>query len=345
MTRALFTALLLVCAPVALSQDASGPVTPAAKPSPVDFEAAADRTEVSVGDRVVVTYSARIPEGAAIALDALVTPAPGSSAPPGGGSVLDFENPKPATLAKTNEKGVVLWKRSIALAAFASGDVAVPGPHFTYVSPSGERTEVRPPSLTLKVSSRLPKEKKPEELAPKADRGARVPGLGPWFWGSLVAAVLALLGLVFWLVARRKRGGEIGVLFRKPEIPPSTEFVAALEKLAAGAAKLDDDPRGFYSDLTHATKRYLERTLHEPVLEWTTFETMRRLRDKGIEFPREIAFSELLSAADRVKFGKGAATREDARQHLVRARMLHDHMEARLSAATKAAAASEKKTS
>lgn len=332
--RRVLLPLLLASAPAVRALD------PALSPAPVRFEAVADRTAVAVGDRVVVTYSARLPEGAAIALDALVTPAPGENAPPGGGAVLEFENPKPATIAKTGEKGVVLWKRSIALAPFASGVVTIPGPRLLYVSPSGEQTLVRPPSLTLEVASRLPKERKAEELSPKADRGARVPGLGPWFWGSVLAGILALATLVFWLVKRQKGGATIGI-FEKPRIPPGAEFLAALEKLAADAAKLNDDPRAFYSDLTHVTKRYLERTLEQPVLEWTTFETMRRLRDQGIELPREIAFSELLSAADRVKFGKGGATREDARQHLTRARMLHDHMEARQSAAAAAAASGQ----
>src|SRR5260221_8621591 len=47
-----------------------------------------------------------------------------------------------------------------------------------------------------------------------------------------------------------------------------------------------------------------ERRLGEPVLEWTTFETIRRLRDKSFELPRETGFAELLAAADRVKLGE-----------------------------------------
>src|SRR5665811_1713123 len=80
--------------------------------------------------------------------------------------------------------------------------------------------------------------------------------------------------------------------------------------------------RDFYSELTHAVKRFLERATGEPVLEWTTFETVRRLREKGFDFPREAAFPDLLASADRVKFGKGDATREDAQQALARARLV-----------------------
>ena len=83
-------------------------------------------------------------------------------------------------------------------------------------------------------------------------------------------------------------------------------------------------------------KRFLERATGEPVLEWTTLETVRRLREKGFEFPRETAFPDLLASADRVKFGKGAATREDARQALVRARLVLEDVEARQRAQEKA---------
>jgi len=88
-------------------------------------------------------------------------------------------------------------------------------------------------------------------------------------------------------------------------------------------------------------KRYLERRLDEPVLEWTSFETVRRLREKGIELPKEIGFPDLLSAADVVKFGRGRSTRDAALSHLGRARLLHDSLEARLSPPP-AAAATEK---
>ena len=74
-----------------------------------------------------------------------------------------------------------------------------------------------------------------------------------------------------------------------PALPPGPELLASLEELAARLPSDRDDPRAFYSELTRVTKRYLERQLRLPVLEWTTYETVRRLRDKGWELPREIA--------------------------------------------------------
>jgi len=88
-------------------------------------------------------------------------------------------------------------------------------------------------------------------------------------------------------------------------------------------------------------KRYLERRLELPVLEWTTFETVRRLRERNLEPPREIGLSELLGAADRVKFGKGRATREEAKAHVERARLLSTHLESLLAPPPVAAASNE----
>ncbi|HEX7527655.1 MAG TPA: hypothetical protein VF425_00990, partial [Thermoanaerobaculia bacterium] len=146
-------------------------------------------------------------------------------------------------------------------------------------------------------------------------------------WVALAAGVALAAALVAWLVLRRRKAAEAKQ--GAPAIPPGEELRLALARLAAAVEGLGDDARDFYSELTHAVKRFLERVTGEPVLEWTTFETVRRLRAKGFDFPSEAAFPDLLASADRVKFGKGAATREDARQALVRARLVLDDVEAR----------------
>ena len=307
-------------------------------PSPVVFTTAVSTTSVSVGDRVVITYSARIPAGSSLTLDALVTPAPGEGVRPAGGAVLEFETPAPATLTKSKSTtgDFFEWSQSIALFPFAAGAITVPGPHYSFEEKPGVRIDVRPPTVELSVASRLPKDQKQDSLAPKADRPARIPAHPPIFWIAIGAAALAAAALVWWLLKRRKKkSGEEPIV---PTVPPGEELLAALARLGREAESLEGDPRGFYSDLTHAVKRYLERRLNEPVLEWTTFETIRRLREKSLELPRETGFAELLAAADRVKFGKGAATRDEARRHLERARLVHDFLEPRFTMAAAAPA-------
>ena len=302
--------------------------------APVIFEVAVDRTEVSVGDRVTVTYSARIPAGSKLTLDALVTPEPPEGRRPPGGAVLEFDPPATPVVQKTAEPSLTLWKQTVTFLPFLAGTVVVPGPHFTLeereASEEPGRPQVeRPPSVTLQVASRLPKDAKPGTLNPKDDRPVRLPGPSLLFWLGVAALVLLFLLALAWRIARKRRAraaGEEG----PPPVPPGEELLAALEALAREAERLGDDPRAFYAELTRAVKRYLERRLDEPVLEWTSFETIRRLREKGIELPKEIGFPELLSAADVVKFGRGRSTHYAALSHLGRARLLHDNLEALL---------------
>ncbi|MEO6323999.1 MAG: hypothetical protein ABIT01_16540 [Thermoanaerobaculia bacterium] len=313
--------------------------TAQAAPPPV-FSVTVDKTNVSLGDRVIANYSARIPPGSSIEIEALVTPAPAADAPPGGGPVLEFEKPLPALLEKGKTAAdVVTWRQAVAFTPFTSGAITVPGPRFVFVAADGERTPIRPDAVVITVASRLPAAQKPEALSPKADRPARIPVLGPWFWGSIALAALLLTAAIIWFVRRRRRVQAIAEAAGVPALAPGAELLLALERLTRDADVLGGDPREFYSALTHSVKRYLERRLNEPVLEWTTFETVRRLRERGTEFPRHLGLPELLAGADQVKFGKGSSTREEARRNLDRARQLHDHLEALMQKSEAAASA------
>jgi hypothetical protein len=289
-----------------------------------------------------VTYTTKLPAGATLTLDALVTPAPEDGGPPPGGAVLEFENPAAPTVTKSKTGDFLEWSQSVAFFPFAAGALTVPGPHYTFEEPSsGRRLDVRPPAVELTVASRLPKDQKPEQLAPKADKGIRLPAIPAKFWIALGAAVAVVAGLVSWWIARhRRRGAAVEPVV--PPVPPGEELRRELDRLTAAVASLGDDARQFFSDLTHAVRRYLERTTGDPVLEWTTFETLRRFRERGFELPADVALPELLASADHVKFGKGAATREDAREALLRARRLQDHVEAREAASRAAEAAKER---
>lgn len=315
---------------------------PATVPSPVVVASAADRTAAAVGEPVTVVYAARIPEGATLKLDALVSPARPEGQSATAGFVLDFEPVAPATVKKDPSSGLVEVKQAVRLAVFVPGETRIPGPVFSYHGPDGATAVVRPPDVTVTVSSRLPADQQPEQVAPKPERGIRIPGRGPWFWGSIAAAVLAVAGLAWWIVKRRRKKGPAAEEAAAPPPPPDVELETALAALASRAAALDGDARPFYTDLTHAAKRFLERHLGQPVLEWTTFETVRRLRELDAEPPREVALPELLTGADRVKFGRAESTREDASRALENARHLLAWGRVRMAAQAAAEKAAEK---
>jgi hypothetical protein len=310
------------------------PLLAAAAPE-IRFTSSLDRTEAALGDRVVATYTARVPAGWKLELDALVSPKVEGDAQ--AGPAFDFA---PPVLSRTpgKEAAGTDWSLSAPFTPLVSGELPVLGPRLVLVSPEGEKTPVRPSSLSLKVASRLPAGQKPEEIAPKDDRPVRIPPLGPWFWGTVVVLAAAVAALAAYLIRRRKKPAGSGAP-EIPAIPPGPELLAALDGLAARLPSDGDDPRGFYSELTRVTKRYLERQLRLPVLEWTTIETVRRLRDAGWDLPRGIAFSDLLGAADQVKFGRAGSTRDEAARHLARARELYEHVEGVLAAAAASVAA------
>ena len=316
---------------------------PATVPPPIVVTSTADRTTVGVGDRVTVVYSARIPDGAKLRLTTLVSPARPEGQPATAGFVLDFEPLEPlATRKGRGRTGLVDVEQTVKLAAFVPGEVRIPGPVFSYEAPDGSKSVVRPPDLAVTVTSRLPEGQDPGQLAPRPERPVRIPARSPWFWASIAAAVLAVAGLVLWLVKRRKKPDAPAGKAVPPPPPPDVELEAALAELSRRAASLDGDPRPFYSDLTHAAKRFLERHLEQPVLEWTTFETVRRLREAGAEPPREVALAELLMGADRVKFGRAGSTREEASRALEGARHLLAWGRVRIAARAAAEKAAEK---
>ncbi len=347
MRRALLLASLLapvliaIAAPVAAVNLRPG-LLPATIPPPIVVTATADRTTAAVGERVTVVYSARIPKGAALKLESLVSPARPEGQSATAGFVLDFEPVEPLAVGKETRTGLVDVRQVVRLAAFVAGETRVPGPVFSYSDPDGTKAVVRPPDVTLTVSSRLPADQEPEQVAPKPERPVRIPARGFWFWASIAAALLAVAGFVFWLVKRRKKKDSPVEENAPPPPPPDVELEAALAALAGRAASLDGDARPFYTELTHATKRFLERHLGQPVLEWTTFETVRRLRESGTEPPREVALPDLLVGADRVKFGRAESTREDAARSLENARHLLAWGRARMAAQAAAEKAAEK---
>lgn len=298
----------------------------ALSPVAVEVAVAIDKPKPAVGERVVATYTATVPEGTSLTIDTLVSPKPTEGDAAVSGMAFEFEPVAPPAIEKTSTPGTVLWKQQIAFASFAAGSLPVPGPHINVTSKDGAKTTVRAAATRIEVSSRIPEGQKPEELAIKTDRGVRLPARSAWFWGGLAALVL-LLAFAVWALFRKKKAPAVEAA-PVPKLSPAEELDESLERLAREADVLGEDSRDFYSYLTHAVKRYLERRLDMPVLEWTTFETLRRLRDAGWDMPREVGLSELLSGADRVKFGRGRSTRQEARENLDRARKLRDALEA-----------------
>ena len=285
----------LVAAPPAPGAPAG--LLPATVPPPIVVTSTADRTTAGVGERVTVVYSARIPEGATLQLDALVSPARPEGQSATAGFVLDFEPVEPARRREgEGGTGLVDVRQTVRLAAFVPGEIARPRPRLLLRGPGRDEGR-RPPARRSRSPSPRACPSRPGPRAARAEAGAprADPGEEP-----------LVLGVDRRRRPRRRRprllareAAEEEGTARPERAPrrlrrPTSSWRPRSPSSPRRAASLDGDPRPFYTDLTHAAKRFLERHLEQPVLEWTTFETVRRLREAGAEPPREVALPELL---------------------------------------------------
>ena len=279
----------------------------AAAAQPVSVTARATSTEVSVGQRFVVTIEARGPAGTTWTFPAeagdekVVLRA--AAAQPAGGAAFVYE-----------------------AAAFSVGEVSVPSIAVKYRLPDGTEGEARSEPIPLQIVSLLPKDESERTLADI--RGPVKLPLGGWFWGALVATA-ALVALAVVLVRRRRRPVQAAAKV-VAEIAPDVEALSALDALAASELLGAADLKPFYVALAEIAKRYLERRLEAPVLEMTTAEAMAFLRENGIA--RELAPSlrDLMLAADQIKFARGHSERTTGERHVAAVRAMVTVIEARV---------------
>jgi hypothetical protein len=258
--------------------------------------AQASKTDVSVGERFVVELRLSGPDGTTWN----VPEAPGDEkvelrpAPAG-------ETPVPPDL------------RRFEAAVYATGEVEVPSIAVVYRPPDGPEGEARTEPIPLRVLSVLPKDKEEQKLVDI--RGPLGLSVGPAFWVACGVLLLAVGGLVYWLFRRRRRADTLKPS-GPPPLPPDVEARQRLDRLAASGLLARGELRAFYIELVQIAKGYLERRLVAPVLEMTSSEMVAFLRDHPAAGWLASPARELASAADEIKFARGAGLTQQAERHL-----------------------------
>ncbi len=281
----------------------------AAAPAPVSVSATPAKTEVTVGEPFGVELTASGPAGTTYTFPAeagddqvelRLLPAPPSPAPAPG-------------------------RASYQAAVFALESPQLPPVTVRYRLADGSEGEASSAPLPLKVGTLLPRD--PKEQSPADIRGPLPLAVGRAFWVAVALAVLALAGLLAWLVRRGHRGAAVPA---RPATPPDVEALAELEALLSSGVLARGDYRAFYIALATVAKRYLERRLGAPVLEMTSAEMAAFLRDHAQAAPFQAAVRELSGAADQVKFARAEAQQAEAERHVAAVRELVAGLEARL---------------
>ena len=280
--------------------------------SPVSVVATASKAEVSVGEAFSIELKATGPAGTAY------TFAGEASA-----EQLELKTPPPLKEAKAPEPGTHRYEAQV----FALGELQIPGIPVRYRLADGSEGEAASGPIALKVVSLLPKDESEQKLADI--RGPASVGVGRAFWVALVAVVLALGALAYYLL-RRRRKLEGPAAARVPEVAPDVEALGAIDALARDGLPARGELRLFYIRLSTILKRYLERRLGAPVLEMTSAETLAFLRAHAHGPSLLPAVREVAEAADRIKFARGHGASAEAERHLASVRALVPALEARL---------------
>jgi len=282
----------------------------AATAAPLSVEVLADRTAVTVGDPVRLTYRMRHQQGVTIvtfdadrSLAAL--------------TLLDRVEAAPRAL----EDGRVEETRIMTLAAYETGTKEIAPVRIVYRDAAGVEGSITTAPIAVEVASVLTAgQTDPADIK----KPVAMPERAVWPWVALAALlVAAALAALWW---RRRRRGEVAQPAAAPEPPrPAHEVAyAALERLLASGLLERGEIKLFHIELAEIARRYIEARYRVDTFERTTFEILEALRAERLAIAVTTMTAELLGTCDLVKFAKYRPDKDETRRTVERAYRLVD---------------------
>jgi hypothetical protein len=325
----LFASLLLAgiaTRPFAQGAD-SGPSPAVAAGMPnLDISSQVDRSEITIGDRIVYEIKVVYPAEGSIELPSVL----GNL---GSFEVKDYEasDPKPAGNLK-----IQTWR--FDLSTFTVGDYMIPPQQVVYLPPgaslpaadappapavSGPAADTAPaagpsPSagprpftfmtqpIAIKVVRTSPENVKDiADIAPLAEP----PPATPWAAIALGAGAVGLLGGWFWWRRRRKAPAAEA---EKPMLPPYEEAMERLAAINAGAMVRANRARELAFQLSEVLRRYVSRRFEVDALESTTTEFLALVPRLPVTQSHRQWIAAFCEKTDLVKFAGAGLLETDA---------------------------------
>lgn len=131
---------------------------------------------------------------------------------------------------------------------------------------------------------------------------------------AIAIAVIALLALLIWLLARHlhKRGKRLRDIFKTPPPPPAhIVAIEALERLKNQKLWQNSKHKQYYSALSDILRTYIANAFSIGAMEMTTDEIIEALQDERISQKSKMDLVSILRDADLVKFAKATPEAED----------------------------------
>ena len=114
--------------------------------------------------------------------------------------------------------------------------------------------------------------------------------------------VLALIGAIIFILVKRKSGKSIIPPKKEKQIHAHIIALQKLDQLALDKLLERGKLKQFFVRISWICREYLERRYNLPVLESTTMEIKRALKDRGVEYSNK--FYKFLLECDKVKYAR-----------------------------------------
>jgi hypothetical protein len=298
---------------ILMSADAMGQTSPRTPSSslPPGVAVAAEATPeiATIGDPIRVDLLITMPEGCHVEI-----PSPGS--PIGDFTILDFfpgptipdngTSEKQSPPSRTQAVASPQHHARIVAAIYKTGTFTVPPFRMKLHTADDKEIEFSSPPLRIEIRSVL-NEKNQNLIDLK--KQAEITERWPWLrWGlpaaCLISAYVLILGIVLWIVLRRKRRRPF------PLFPAQVRDLldlaeADLKNLLARGLPESGREKQFYIQLSEIVKRILEAGYKIPTAEQTTSEIMSSLHKISELEPENTGpIESFLVRCDAVKFAK-----------------------------------------
>lgn len=231
-----------------------------------------------------------------------------------------FEVIDTPAIDSTVQAGEIIQRQTLTLMAFDSGTYRIPPLRIDYLRPGQgdvrhvETEGFQVPVYTIPVDTtadiRNIKDIQEDPMTLEEILINLGVGLG----------ILAVLGLIIWLVIRYQRKEPIIPPRPRPQVPAHERAMRELGELESQRLWQSGDIKSYYAEISTILRRYIENRYQIPALESVTDEITRDLRSLNVPEKQLKTLTELLQAADLAKFAKSQPTEKDNLQAIETAR-------------------------
>jgi len=270
---------------------------------PVSLKAKVDKDKVTIGDRVRYEITLEYDNGVEAELYAA-----GKNL--GEFEVKDYKIEPP----RKTKSGRLVSKAVYTIAAFTTGDFAIPGLKIKYRDLDKQEKEVSSDEIKIKVEGVKPGSNDKDDIRPLKGP-AEIKGRFS-IWG-LIIFILAIVVIAIFAYLRDRKAKE-----KKPALP-----TAPAEQIARAALKTLIEMRlvekGFikeyYVRISDIIRAYIENRYRIFAMDRTTWELFYEMKSKRIDRPHIDKINNFLEDCDMVKFAKYSPAQKEIEEIYIKA--------------------------